>query len=100
MAEYEVNGTFFDKELTTEITRTKRLVEKMYGKLNDSVVDEIASVLFITRQSAIDLLEEGTEGYHDIREYKQLAIWLNTSIDYLLGITDEERPYPYNDSVK
>lgn len=100
MAEYTMNGTFFNKELTTEETRTKKLVKKAYGKLNDSIIDEISSVLFITRDSAIDLLEEGTEGYHHIQEYKELAIWLNTSVDYLLGITDEEKPYPYNDSIK
>ena len=29
-----------------------------------------------------------------IKHYRKLAIFYHTSVDYLLGLTDERRPYP------
>ena len=35
-----------------------------------------------------------------IETLKKLAIFFNTSIDYILGLTNEIKPYPRNKGVK
>ena len=35
-----------------------------------------------------------------INTLKKLALFFNTSIDYLLGLTDEQKPYPIKKKIK
>lgn len=46
-------------------------------------------------QSHYSKIERG-ERYMSFEQCKALAIAFNTSMDYLAGITDEEKPYPRN----
>lgn len=46
-------------------------------------------------QSDYSKIENGKRNM-SFEQCKQLAILFNTSMDYLAGITDEEKPYPRN----
>lgn len=44
-------------------------------------------------QSDYSKIESGKR-YYSFEQCKRIAIALNTSMDYLAGLTDEVRPYP------
>ena len=44
-------------------------------------------------QSDYSKIESGKR-YYSFEQCKQIALALNTSMDYLAGLTDEKRPYP------
>lgn len=44
-------------------------------------------------QSDYSKLETGKR-YYTFEQLKKLALALNTSMDYLAGLTDEKKPYP------
>ena len=44
-------------------------------------------------QSDYSKIESGKR-YYSFEQCKRIAIALNTSMDYLAGLTDEARPYP------
>lgn len=46
-------------------------------------------------QSDYSKLENGKR-YYTFEQLKKLALALDTSMDYLAGITDEKAPYPRN----
>lgn len=48
-------------------------------------------------QSDYSKLENGKRWY-TYEQLKRIAIALDTSMDYLAGLTDEEKPYPRNDT--
>ena len=41
---------------------------------------------------------ESGKRYFTFEQCRKLAIALDTSMDYLAGLTDEKKPYPRNDS--
>ena len=43
-------------------------------------------------QSDYSKIESGKR-YYTLEQCKQIALALNTSMDYLAGLTDEEKPY-------
>lgn len=49
-------------------------------------------------QSDYSKIESGKR-YYTFEQCKRIAIALNTSMDYLAGLTDEEKPYPRADST-
>ncbi len=60
----------------------------------------------LTQKQVGEILNMSQTGYNQYEIGKndiptkiliQLAEFYNTSIDYLLGLTDEEKPYPRND---
>ena len=50
-------------------------------------------------QSDYSKIENGKR-YYTFEQCKRIALALNTSMDYLAGITDIEDPYPRNNAVK
>ncbi len=44
-------------------------------------------------QSDYSKIEQGKR-YYTYEQCKRIAVALNTSMDYLAGLTDEKRPYP------
>ena len=46
-------------------------------------------------QSDYSKIEQGKR-YYTFEQCKRIAIALNTSMDYLAGITDQKKPYPRN----
>ena len=46
-------------------------------------------------QSAYSKIERG-ERYLSFEQCRRVALALDTSMDYLAGITDEKKPYPRN----
>ena len=46
-------------------------------------------------QSDYSKIEQGKR-YYTFEQCKRIAIALNTSMDYLAGLTDEKKPYPRN----
>lgn len=50
-------------------------------------------------QSDYSKLESGKR-YFTFEQCRKLAIALDTSMDYLAGITDEKKPYPRNNKNK
>ena len=44
-------------------------------------------------QSDYSKIEKGTR-YPTVEQTKRLALMFDTSADYILGLTDEEKPYP------
>ena len=44
-------------------------------------------------QSDYSKIETGKR-YYTLEQCKQIALVLNTSMDYLVGLTDESKPYP------
>lgn len=48
-------------------------------------------------QSDYSKIESGKR-YYTFEQCRKLAIALDTSMDYLAGLTDEKKPYPRNDS--
>ncbi|MEE0111487.1 MAG: helix-turn-helix transcriptional regulator [Oscillospiraceae bacterium] len=48
-------------------------------------------------QSDYSKIESGKR-YFTFEQCRKLAIALDTSMDYLAGLTDEKKPYPRNDS--
>lgn len=59
---------------------------------NDLLQKQIAITLNITRQQ-YGLYEKGKREI-PIEKLIKLAIYYNTSTDYILGLTDEKKPYP------
>lgn len=47
-------------------------------------------------QSDYSKIESGKR-YYTFEQCKRIALALNTSMDYLAGLTDEKKPYPRND---
>jgi len=45
-------------------------------------------------QSDYSKIEQGKR-YYTFEQCKRIAIALNTSMDYLAGLTDEKKPYPH-----
>lgn len=58
----------------------------------DLTQQEIAQVLHI-KQNTYSQYETGTLNY-PLEVVAALAQFYGTSVDYLLGLTDEQRPYP------
>ena len=48
-------------------------------------------------QSAYSKIERG-ERYMSFEQCRRAALALNTSTDYLAGLTDEKQPYPRNNN--
>lgn len=48
-------------------------------------------------QSDYSKIENGKR-YYMFEQCKRIAVALNTSMDYLAGLTDEKRPYPRSNS--
>ena len=48
-------------------------------------------------QSDYSKIESGKR-YFTFEQCRKLAIALDTSMDYLAGLTDEKKPYPRNDA--
>ena len=48
-------------------------------------------------QSDYSKIESGKR-YYTFEQCRKLAIALDTSMDYLAGLTDEKKPYPRSDS--
>ena len=48
-------------------------------------------------QSDYSKIESGKR-YYSFEQCKRIALALNTSMDYLAGLTDEKRPYPRNEA--
>ena len=48
-------------------------------------------------QSDYSKIESGRR-YYTFEQCKRIAIALNTSMDYLAGLTDNKEPYPRNES--
>ena len=46
-------------------------------------------------QSDYSKIESGKR-YYTFEQCRRIAIALNTSMDYLAGLTDEKKPYPRN----
>lgn len=46
-------------------------------------------------QSDYSKIETGKR-YYTFEQCKRIAVALNTSMDYLAGLTDEKKPYPKN----
>lgn len=46
-------------------------------------------------QSDYSKIEQGKR-YYTFEQCRRIAIALNTSMDYLAGLTDEKQPYPRN----
>ncbi len=46
-------------------------------------------------QSDYSKIERGKR-YYTFEQCKRIALVLNTSMDYLAGLTDEQKPYPRN----
>lgn len=46
-------------------------------------------------QSDYSKIESGKR-YYTFEQCKRIALALNTSMDYLAGLTDEQKPYPRN----
>ena len=46
-------------------------------------------------QSDYSKIESGKR-YYTFEQCKRIALALNTSMDYLAGLTDEKKPYPRN----
>ena len=46
-------------------------------------------------QSDYSKIEQGKR-YFTFEQCKRIALALNTSMDYLAGLTDEKKPYPRN----
>lgn len=69
-------------------------LERIRGLREDKDLnqDEIAKLLKIT-QSAYSLYESGQRQIPSDALIK-LALFYNTSVDYILGLTDERKPYP------
>ncbi len=68
-------------------TRIKALRED-----NDLTQETVAEAIGIT-QRKYSYLETGVQQWPDELLVK-LAAYYQTSVDYLLGLTDEQRPYP------
>ncbi len=46
-------------------------------------------------QSDYSKIEQGKR-YYTFEQCRRIALALNTSMDYLTGLTDEQKPYPRN----
>jgi len=46
-------------------------------------------------QSDYSKIEQGKR-YYTFEQCRRIALALNTSMDYLAGLTDEKKPYPRN----
>jgi transcriptional regulator with XRE-family HTH domain len=65
---------------------------------NDKTQKELAKELDCTQQTYSRYEKE--EITIDIFRLIQLAKYYNTSIDYLVGLTDEQKPYPRTKKTK
>ncbi len=69
-----------------------------YGRIRDLRIDrgltqrEVAALLHVS-QNTYSQYEVGTNRF-PLDAVAELARFYNTSIDYLVGLTDERRPYP------
>ncbi len=59
---------------------------------NDLTQEEIATVLHV-KQNTYSQYESGTL-FYPLDVVIKLAEYYNTSVDYLVGLTDETSPYP------
>lgn len=50
-------------------------------------------------QSDYSKIEKGKR-YYTFEQCRKIALALNTSMDYLAEITDEKKPYPFNERTK
>ena len=75
------------------MNRLKQLrIEKGYTQIKMQMLTGID-------QSDYSKIENGKR-YYTFEQCRKLAIALDTSMDYLAGITDESKPYPRKSSKK
>ena len=71
------------------MSRLKELrIEKGYTQIKMQMLTGID-------QSDYSKIESGKR-YYTFEQCKRIALALNTSMDYLAGLTDEQKPYPRN----
>ena len=73
--------------ISNAITKAFEATEKQY---NQSIIDFLA--LKVT--SDFEPKIESGKRYYTFEQCRKLAVALETSMDYLAGLTDEKKPYP------
>jgi len=82
---------FFLKNEVNNMTRLKNLrMEKGFTQIKMQHLTGID-------QSDYSKIENGKR-YYTFEQCKRIALALNTSMDYLAGLTNEKAPYPRKDS--
>lgn len=78
------------KEFTNKKTRIKELIEKRYGYFNKEAIERIADATKIFESEIIDIIENN-ENDHSVYTYIKIAIELDTNVEYLIGITNDDK---------
>lgn len=69
------------------------IIKELREERQPKLTQEALAKIFNTTQRKISRLETG-EAEPKIEDLKMLCDFYNVSADYILGLTDERRPYP------